>query len=355
MPKKYGGRIAKAGELQDSTRVIINRKVTTAGEMTVVGKNVRDVEPMPEPSNALRRGRSAASRSATPHGAPPPSERFVHQRIPVLAQPAQGTVAIVFLERYAPLTKHHIIIQSQQEYLNEWLPKRDHYLETIVELDGRKEREHCSICTKADVAWRCLDCFSAPEFCQQCCQEAHVRDPFHRVESWSSTHWTPSWLAQTGVKLHLGHGGAPCPSTKGLVEEWVDEPLETDEINLDNVASVDSTDPSSIQGSKITDEKIRTEKTKIFTIVDVSGVHRLAIEPCWCEQNALPLEDQLLAMRLFPASFKRIKTVFTFRVLTDYRIDNLECKTSPYHYYAKLRRLTSAISPHSVPVSVKRT
>ncbi|KAG1723626.1 hypothetical protein EDB19DRAFT_1645171, partial [Suillus lakei] len=51
----------------------------------------------------------------------------------------------------------------------------------------------------------------------------------------------------------------------------------------------------------------------------------------------------------FPASFNRPKTVFTFRVLGDFLLDNLECGTLALNYYSKLRRMTSSMFPHLVP------
>lgn len=53
---------------------------------------------------------------------------------------------------------------------------------------------------------------------------------------------------------------------------------------------------------------------------------------------------------MFPASFKKIKTTFTFQVLDDFLTDNRECKTAAMNYFNKLRRLTSNTFPHTVPV-----
>ncbi|KAF8875480.1 hypothetical protein CPB84DRAFT_1689626, partial [Gymnopilus junonius] len=63
-------------------------------------------------------------------------------------------------------------------------------------------------------------------------------------------------------------------------------------------------------------------------------VHHLPVVHCTCRRA----EDDILflEMGLFPASFDRIRTVFTFNVLTDFRLSNLECKTSAYQYYQKL-------------------
>lgn len=86
---------------------------------------------------------------------------------------------------------------------------------------------------------------------------------------------------------------------------------------------------------------------RFVTIVDVSGIHHLPVVKCSCgQQNEEHV--QYLELGLFPASYDLIKTVFTFSVLNDFRLCNLECKTSAYQYYAKLRRLTSPAFPKLV-------
>lgn len=85
-------------------------------------------------------------------------------------------------------------------------------------------------------------------------------------------------------------------------------------------------------------------------VVDVSGVHVLRLRPCKCLlSDTVPLVDQLLSMGLYPASTKRTRTVFTFRVLDDYDLENLETKASAAKYYEKLKRLTSNAFPQTVP------
>jgi hypothetical protein len=54
---------------------------------------------------------------------------------------------------------------------------------------------------------------------------------------------------------------------------------------------------------------------------------------------------------LFPATFNNPKTAFTFRVLEDFHLDNLECKTTPSQFFSRLRRLTNDEFPNTVPVS----
>jgi hypothetical protein len=92
------------------------------------------------------------------------------------------------------------------------------------------------------------------------------------------------------------------------------------------------------------------QKPKTTIVVDKTGVHSLVIKECRCA-GALNYHLQLFEMGLFPSSFARPRTAFTFAVLDDFLLDNLECGTSAMNYYSKLRRLTSSVLPMSVPVS----
>ncbi|MDX6295879.1 MAG: hypothetical protein QOH50_5049 [Kribbellaceae bacterium] len=75
------------------------------------------------------------------------------------------------------------------------------------------------------------------------------------------------------------------------------------------------------------------------TVVHSNGFHSLPV--VWCSCNPQDENDlQLLDSRLYPATYKKIKTVFTFECLDDFRMENLECKASHYQYHNKLRRLT---------------
>ncbi|KAG1818895.1 hypothetical protein DFJ58DRAFT_673349 [Suillus subalutaceus] len=85
-----------------------------------------------------------------------------------------------------------------------------------------------------------------------------------------------------------------------------------------------------------------------MVIIDKSGVHRLRVRCCDCP-NAMSPDLQMFRHGFFPASFNKPKTLFTFRVLDDFLLDNLECGTSAMNYYSKLRRMTSRMFPHLVP------
>ena len=86
-----------------------------------------------------------------------------------------------------------------------------------------------------------------------------------------------------------------------------------------------------------------------MVIVDVTGVHEIPVVFCRCAR-ADPEDIQLLRMGLYPATPRRPKTAFTFKVLDDALLTNKECKTSLMNYYNRLRRLTDEAFPHSVPV-----
>ena len=161
--------------------------------------------------------------------------------------------------------------------------------------------------------------------------------PLHRIERWTGQFFDATSLNQEGFVLHLGHGGEPCPgsSTKkgqqGTQSESSDE--GEGEGNDDGVL---------LTGWEQQDRQC-------LVIVDISGVHQLQINWCQCKTAAEP-HIQLLRNRLFPASIKRPSTAFTFSLLEHFHIDSVECKTSASSFFSKLRRLTNASSPHSVPV-----
>ncbi|KAG2085886.1 uncharacterized protein F5147DRAFT_748656 [Suillus discolor] len=134
------------------------------------------------------------------------------------------------------------------------------------------------------------------------------------------------------MEIYLGHGGLPCLVLEDVYDwEDVDEPVY---------------EPS--DGSSAIPDLPFLHGKECTTVVDRSGVHSLMIGYCKCP-NACTLDKQLFAMGMFPASFSRPKSAFTFSVLDGFLLDNLECGTSAINYYSKLRRKTSSIFPHLVP------
>ena len=87
----------------------------------------------------------------------------------------------------------------------------------------------------------------------------------------------------------------------------------------------------------------------IITIIDRSGIHEIGVRWCCCP-NAPKRDMQLMTAGLFPATFRNPRTAFTFRVLEEFHLDNLECKTTPGQFFSRLRRLTNDEFPNAVPV-----
>ena len=83
-------------------------------------------------------------------------------------------------------------------------------------------------------------------------------------------------------------------------------------------------------------------------IIHTNGIHHIGVVYCSCRGMDTTHAD-MMAAGFVPTSFTRYKTFFTHAVLDDFRLSNLECKASAYQYFQKLRRLTSPMSPESVP------
>jgi len=234
-------------------------------------------------------------------------------------------------------------------------------LHKVLAREAPPVEETCSRCKRRPFKIRCKDCLYNPVLCIECCRETHQVHVFHRIEAWSGKHFAPAWLWQTGVSIHLGHGGNHCPSNDHAHVEGFHELLDP----LSNTFNYTQGEPEMEDDGSDTEEEMPeygwsgtgrpphglTEGAETLVIVHTNAVHHLPVFLCSCPNAAEPM-DQYLEMGFYPSTFKRIETVFTFHVLDDYLLENLECQTSCHHYYSKLRRMTNGIFPRSVPVSL---
>jgi len=185
-----------------------------------------------------------------------------------------------------------------------------------------------------------------------CFSSIHEKLPFHRVEMWSGSFFQPSWLRITGAGIVLGHGGDVCLMAMRNHSHWDDERHYNGNSNIESDPMADE-DHQFIPGDpypKPGDFDIKGRQ--ILVLVDVLGVHHIRVEFCCCH-NALCCEEQLMALGLFPAMFDNPQMAFTFNVLDNFLLDNLECKTTTSNYYSKLRKLTNSNFPQLVPVSIQ--
>lgn len=206
----------------------------------------------------------------------------------------------------------------------------------------------CSSCVR-EGSWRCQDCLGQGSYCTECFRDRHRLLPFHKVEHWCGDHFSPAWLCQVGVVIHLGHAGNCCPygTDSGDIPEADDDEdvLQSEESDSDWEDEERYETPVG-DGCPLPDLKGQD----VVLVIDPSGMHRIRIQPCCCP-GAPTLEHQYLQMGFFPTSFIRMKTVVTFKTLEDQRLDNLECKTAVLKYWNKVRRKTSAYAWNSLPVS----
>ena len=217
---------------------------------------------------------------------------------------------------------------------------------------------NCKLCGHATGKWRCHDCLFNPIFCTTCCRDNHASNPFHRIDHWTGSFFEPAWLFQVGLVLHLGHDGKPCPSYfDPSAPDVITQDAEQYEDELDDPTEGDGSNHIVKELKRFTgvyDLGSTTFSTladcQELTVVDVSGVHRMWVKWCNCPNSREHQERHLLQMGLFPVSYKNIKSTFTFKVLDDARMSNLECKSSAYQYYQKLRRATSPWFPNAVEV-----
>ncbi|KAG1852523.1 hypothetical protein F4604DRAFT_1933676 [Suillus subluteus] len=216
-------------------------------------------------------------------------------------------------------------IKSQNDYLREWQYKTEDYLDLLLRREGPPSNRTFSVCPK-DGVYRCHSCMGEPLFCTHCCRTVHSCVPFHQISQWTGGFFEDTSLTKIGLEVHLGHAGEPCP---GLTDKWCDTDDEGDHLT---------------EGPWIP----LVDDPRVTTVVDTSRIHSLMIRFCRCA-DALSPDMQLFETGLFPASFTSPKTAFTFTVLDDFLLDNLECGTSAMNYYSKLRRITSSVFPHLVP------
>ncbi|KAG1837172.1 hypothetical protein DFJ58DRAFT_669105, partial [Suillus subalutaceus] len=217
------------------------------------------------------------------------------------------------------------------EYLQQWKYRTRDYLDIMLQQEAPPPDRVCCLCG-GDGTQECHDCHAQLIFCMKCCRVEHSLWPFHRISQWNGDFFERTTLTKLGIEIHAGHGGKPCPH-----HDW-----EWEDMDDKAAAAKDSPEVNILPAGK----------TAIM-VVHTLGVHTMLIRFCRCP-DAEALDKQLFKMGLFPASFTRPKTAFTFALLDDFILDNLECGTSAMNYYSKLKRITSSMFPHLVPLSLGR-
>ncbi|KAJ7438353.1 hypothetical protein FB451DRAFT_1570308 [Mycena latifolia] len=162
--------------------------------------------------------------------------------------------------------------------------------------------------------FRCADkCWKSPMSCATCIVRKHDDNPFHHIEEWDNHHFHRTSLDTLGLILQIdpNSGAARCR----------------------NVTAT-------------------TVVSRRIVVVEENGFHLRTTEFCAClcpgEQVVRSEWRQLLAVRLFPATWKRPETVFTFNVMRQFHIHSLTSKKSAYDYVRALAKLTDSVFPQDV-------
>lgn len=244
--------------------------------------------------------------------------------------------------------------------MRDWLTDRPLFLQKLLEAEAPRSDGKCSKCKRANGSWRCKDCYGNPTYCQPCLQDQHILDPFHRVEVWSGTHFQRTALHKADICLQLGHQGDLCPYYSRSIDEpnpfhpphYDDQRGDADDV-VDDTPAEEATREAESAGLEFDDldtpKGVDVDGSPWITIIHTTGVHFLKAKFCQCP-NSAPRRVQMLEASLYPATKRRPRTVFTFQVLDDFYLENLECKTPARNFYSKIRRLTSNVFPHVVPV-----
>ena len=202
-------------------------------------------------------------------------------------------------------------LKGQNNYLKQFLAHETSYLAHLLNLEMAPTLSSCSLCSQQDPIFRCLDCYGQHLLCKDCLIKSHVQHPFHRPQQWKEGSFEKVSLCDLGYVFNLGHSGSgpPCPKNDNLFGD------------------------------------------RLMTMVHFNGVFEHCVRFCRCK-GASSDHEQLFVHRLFPSTFDRPETAFTFDLLDCYEIDAVECKTSAQSFFHKLRRFTNNAFPDDVPVGL---
>ncbi|RDB23287.1 hypothetical protein Hypma_009705 [Hypsizygus marmoreus] len=178
------------------------------------------------------------------------------------------------------------------------------YLDELIRWEGRgdvREVKGCPDCIArkvkdvGDAEYRCAECFLLDLVCSVCCVRRHRRNPLHRVERWTGTHFVQTTLKDMGLRIQLNHVSMQCPTP------------------------------------------IRCHQG--FRVLHTNGIHDVALDYCGC--RSVPPHIQLLRRGFYPASQRTVKTCASFDLLRLLHLLALTTKGSTYDFYRTLEKLSN--------------
>jgi hypothetical protein len=205
---------------------------------------------------------------------------------------------------------------------------RQDYMKQIMDARVPLHDMACSICSMAlfpagtpgvqespnmDFALQCQECHTMPVYCRACLLAKHRLLPYHKIGiAQPGRFFKPTTLTEQKYIFHLHPGNQPCPSSNTTAMKLINN----------------------------------------FVIVHSDSINTFQLKTCSCDNR--PIEEQLISACLFPATFERPKTAFTFAGLDYFLLDNTICHTTAYSFYEKLKHRTNPLLAltKSIPVSI---
>ncbi|EAU89719.2 hypothetical protein CC1G_07444 [Coprinopsis cinerea okayama7 len=181
--------------------------------------------------------------------------------------------------------------------------------EATVKTEGLEEQCECGDGRRTVT---CRDCVLYPLTCVRCFASSHKHHPLHWAEAWNPearcferkdiSELLPLASA-TPFTVDLGHSGANCNAHSSPIP---------------------------------------------MTLVDVNGIHKANVRFCTCH-GIHERVSQLVKSGFFPATLTQPRTAFSFSVLRQFHLVQLEGKMSAYDFCSTLRRLSDNVFTDEIP------
>jgi len=252
----------------------------------------------------------------------------------------------------------HTFIQTQNEFLEDYLSSRNEILIEILKHESPPLARSCTSCTVNPGTYRCKDCFTNHLICGVCCLSSHRTAPFHRIQLFNGQYFENSDLDDLGLVIDVRNHSHECIPRSSFMQNTPtsDHHLSEDEDHLSE-AFHESSDPSVAgqsanqpRGAFISDRHGDRTGSDLIC-VSSTGIFKRQVQWCQCPNKPAPFV-QLLRSKLFPASFNRPETAFTFEVLDHFHLDALECKTAAMNFMSKIVRISNEAFPGKIPVHI---